>query len=85
MKIKTRTKNMQDKSANKILIYATYEIGWTWWNEQRYGARAYIRLVLNRLKVWGVLPLFIPLSRFSSKKLPSRLLYDQYPKNLLKV
>jgi len=68
MKIKTRTQSMQDKSANKILFYSTYEIGQTWWNEQSYGVRAYIRLVLNKLKVWGVLPLFIPLSRFSYKK-----------------
>ncbi len=85
MKIKTRTQSMQDKNAKKIKFYATYEIGQTWWNEPSYGVRAYIILVLNRLKVWGVLLLFIPLSRFSSKKLPSRLLYAQYPNNLLKV
>jgi hypothetical protein len=74
MKIKTRTQSMQDKKCKTNLFYATYEIGWTWWNEQIYGARTYIRLVLNRLKVWGVLSLFISLSRFSSKKPPSRLL-----------
>jgi hypothetical protein len=53
MKIKTRTQSMQEKKCKTNLFYATYEIGWTWWNEQIYGARTYIRLVLNRLKVWG--------------------------------
>jgi hypothetical protein len=41
--------------------------------KQAYGTRLYFKLVLKRLKVMGVILLFIPFWVFNSRKLPELL------------
>jgi len=81
MKIKDEHEICQTKVQTKF-ISITYENLNMKWNEQDYGARSYFKLMLNRLKVMGVLLLFIFIYGPNSKKLSWMFPYAHNPKNL---
>jgi hypothetical protein len=53
MEIKDKNMKYARKKFNHNFILITYEIINMKWNEQGYGSRSYIRLMLNKLTVMG--------------------------------
>jgi len=49
--------------------------------EQGYGIRLYLKLMMKKLKLIRVLPLFVPFWGLSSKKLPWRFPCAHVPRN----
>jgi len=61
------------------ITYEKHEMKWT----RLYGAKWSFKLMLNKLKVTGVLLLFTPFWRPSSNKVPWKFTYVHYPNNHL--